>query len=566
MLVYDFSLVPGVRMSQKPAKMFSNGNRAPDTRMQARVISKRISRRRLVTDAGAGFAMLAAPGLMRIAAAQSWRAGNPFSLGVASGAPRPDGFVLWTRLAPEPLSTNPETPGGMSGTDVTLRYEIATDPAMAKIVRRGSATAEQAFAYSVHLDVAGLQAGRSYWYRFLSGDAVSPVGRAITLPVAESAVGKTRFGFVSCSNYEHGYFSAYRHLTSENPEFVLFLGDYIYETIEQYRPIVRRHSDGIEAATLPTYRNRYAQYRLDPDLQELHAQVPAIVTWDDHEVQNDYADKWSETFDDPAQFLIRRAAAYQAFYEHMPVRPIVSRPNGPLMRVYDRFTLGDLIEISVIDGRQYRSRQACYAPPNKGGAHLETNASCPERLDLGRTMLGFGQEAWLYAGLAHSKARWNLIAQDVLMAQLRRKRDGIDAFWTDDWNGYPANRARLLQHIHDSKVSNPVVISGDIHSFFANDLKLDFDDQASPIVATEFVGSSISSYGPPYDPIARALPNNPHVHFFDSRRRGYVLLDLTADAMQAQMRVVSDAHDPKATISTFKTFAVEGGRPGVVAV
>ena len=165
----------------------------------------------------------------------------------------------------------------------------------------------------------------------------------------------------------------------------------------------------------------------------------------------------------------------------MPVRPILSRPNGPLMRVYDRFTLGDLIEISVIDGRQYRSRQACYAPPNKGGAHLETNASCPERFDAGRTMLGFGQEAWLYAGLARSKARWNLIAQDVLMAQLRRNQDGIDAFWTDDWNGYPANRARLLQHVHNRKISNPVVISGDIHSFFANDLKLDFDDQASPL-------------------------------------------------------------------------------------
>src|SRR5204863_8975702 len=179
------------------------------------------------------------------------------------------------------------------------------------------------------------------------------------------------------------------------------------------------------------------------------------------------------------------------------------------------------------------------------------NASCPERLDPGRTMLGFGQEARLYAGLAHSKARWNLIAQDVLMAQVRRRQDGIDAFWTDDWNGYPANRQRLLQHIHDRKVSNPVVISGDIHSFFANvvisgdihsffanDLKLDFDDQSSPTVATEFVGSSISSYGPPYDPIARVLPDNPHVHFFDSRRRGYVLVDLSADVMQAQMRVV----------------------------
>jgi alkaline phosphatase D len=537
--------------------------------MQSRLTSKHFSRRHFVGGAGAAFtaiaAPIAAPALIRTAGAQSWRAGNPFSLGVASGAPRPDGFVLWTRLAPEPLSSNPETPGGMSGADVTLRYEIASDPGLTKIVRRGSAIAEQAFAYSVHLDVAGLEPGRSYCYRFLSGDAVSPTGHAMTLPAPGSAPAKLRFGFVSCSNYEHGYFSAYRHLNAEHPEFVLFLGDYIYETIEQYRPIVRRHSEGIEAATLPTYRNRYAQYRLDADLQGLHAQVPAIVTWDDHEVQNDYADKWSETFDDPAQFLIRRAAAYQAFYEHMPVRPIISRPNGPLMRVYDRFTLGDLIEISVIDGRQYRSRQACYRPPYRGGGHLETNASCPERLEAGRTMLGFGQEAWLYAGLAHSKARWNLIAQDVLMAQLRRKRDGIDAFWTDDWNGYPANRARLLHHIYDAKVSNPVVISGDIHSFFANDLKLDFDDESSPVVASEFVGSSISSYGPPYDAIAKALPDNPHVHFFDSRQRGYVVVDVMPDTMQVQMRTLSDAHDPKATISTFKTFAVEGGRPGVVA-
>ena len=537
--------------------------------MQHQIFSKRISRRRLIAGAVAGLGAVAAPavapGVMRIAAAQSWRTGNPFNLGVASGAPRPDGFVLWTRLAPEPLSSNPETPGGMSGGDVTLRCEIATDPGMTEIVRHGSATAEAAFAYSVHLDVAGLQPGRSYWYRFLSGDAVSAIGRAITLPsVGSAALGKVRFGFVSCSNYEHGYFSAYRHLTGENPEFVLFLGDYIYETIEQYRPIVRGHSDGIEAATLPTYRNRYAQYRLDPDLQDLHAQVPAIVTWDDHEVQNDYADKWSETFDDPEQFLIRRAAAYQAFYEHMPVRPIVSRPNGPLMRIYDRFTFGDLIEISVIDGRQYRSREACYAPPNKGGSHLETNASCPERLAAGRTMMGFGQEAWLYAGLAHSKARWNLIAQDVLMAQLRIKQDDSEAFSTDDWNGYPANRQRLLQHIHESKVSNPVVVSGDIHSFFANDLKLDFDDQSSPVIATELVGTSISSYGPPYDPIARALPDNPHVHFFDSRRRGYVMVDLMPEQMQARMRAVSDAHDPKATIATFRTFAVEGGRPGIV--
>ncbi len=533
--------------------------------MPHRILQPGLDRRRFVGGASAALATFAMPALTRHARAQNWHAGNPFSLGVASGAPRPDGFVLWTRLAPEPMSTNPETPGGMSGGDVSLRYEIATDDAMAKVVRRGEATAEHKFGYSVHLDVAGLQPGRPYWYRFLSGDATSAVGRAITLPAPGAALDRMHFGFVSCSNYEHGYFSAYRHLTDENPQFILFLGDYIYETIEENRPIVRRHSDGVEAATLPTYRNRYAQYRLDQDLQHLHAQVPALVTWDDHEVQNDYADKYGQYFDDPAQFLIRRAAAYQAFYEHMPVRPILSHPDGPLMRVYDRFSFGDLIEISVIDGRQYRSREACYGPPNKGGGHLETNGSCPERLEAGRTMMGFDQENWLYSALAHSKAQWNLIAQDVLMAQLREKQDGIDGFWTDDWDGYPANRARLLKHIHDSKVSNPVVASGDIHSFFANDLKLDFDDQSSPIVATEFVGTSISSYGPPYDLLAQTLPDNPHVHFFESRRRGYVMVDLERAHMQVRMRVVSDAHDPKADISTLKTFAVESGRAGVVA-
>jgi len=524
------------------------------------------TRRRLLKGAGgAGLALIAAPALLRYAAAQSPRMGDPFSLGVASGAPRPDGFVLWTRLAPDPLSADPETPGGMHGGDVTIAYEIATDPAMREVVRRGMATAEQAFAYSVHLDVRDLAAGRPYWYRFMSGDAASRIGRAATLPAPGAALERLRFGFVSCSNYEHGYFSGYRHLADENPEFVLYLGDYIYEYIEQRRPVVRRHSDGIEAATLPTYRNRYAQYRLDPDLQRLHAEVPALVTWDDHEVQNDYADKWSEYFDDPQIFLIRRAAAYRAFYEHMPVRPILSRPQGPTMRIYDRFRFGDLIEISMIDGRQYRSREACYAPPNKGGMHLESDASCPERRQAGRTMLGFAQEAWLYAALAHSKAEWNLVAQDVLMAQLRVKRDGADAFSTDDWDGYPANRARLLNHIRDTRVSNPVVVGGDAHSFFANDLRPDFGAETSPVVATEFVGTSISAYGPPYAPIAQALPDNPHIHFFESRRRGYVYVDLERSHMQVRMRVVSDATDPNADISTLRAFAVEGGKPGVIA-
>jgi alkaline phosphatase D len=528
-----------------------------------------IDRRRVVAALGAGsLGLLAAPAVIGRALAQvsRWPAGDPFSLGVASGAPRPDGFVLWTRLAPDPLSADPATPGGMTGGDVPVAYEIAGDPAMRDTVRRGVAAAEAGYGYSVHADVRGLQPGRSYWYRFMNGDAASRVGRAMTAVAAGTPLERMRFGFVSCSHYEHGYFSAYRHLADENPDVVLYLGDYIYEYVEQGRPTVRTHSDGIEAATLPTYRNRYAQYRLDADLARLHAQAPALVTWDDHEVANDYADKWSQYGDDPQLFLMRRAAAYQAFYEHMPVRPILSRPDGPVMRVYDRFTFGDLLEISMIDGRQYRSREACYAPPDKMRGHLESDASCPERRDEGRTMIGFAQETWLGQGLARSTATWNVIAQDVLMAQLRQKmRGGGFGYSTDDWDGYPAGRKRLLSRIAETRVQNPVVVGGDIHAFFANDLHLDFDNPNSPVVATEFVGTSVSSAGPSYEFLASQLPDNPHVRFFESRKRGYVSVEADGRQMTTRLRALSDVTDPQASVSTLKTFVVENGRAGVVS-
>jgi alkaline phosphatase D len=524
-----------------------------------------LTRRQFATATGMGIAAaLGGPALVgRAAPRRAWN-GDPFSLGVASGAPTADGFVLWTRLAPDPLASDPSMPGGMDGGDVTLGYEIATDPALRDIVRRGEARAGAAFAYSVHADIRGLQPGRPYWYRFVSGDAASRIGRATTLPAPGSAVERLRLGFVSCSHYEFGYFSAYRHLVDEHPDAVLFLGDYIYGYVESSRPTVRRHSDGIEAATLPTYRNRYAQYRLDPDLQRLHAEAPALVTWDDHEVQNDYADRWSQDFLDPRQFLRRRAAAYQAFYEHMPLRPILSQPDGPVMRIYDRFAFGDLLEVAMIDGRQYRSREACYGAPNKGGGNLESNVRCPERKAAGRSMLGFNQELWLSNMLSASRANWNVIAQDVLMAQLRQKLpDGDDGYWTDDWDGYPAGRARLMRQIQTSRVRNPVVVGGDFHASFANDLRLDYDDPASPVVAAEFVGTSVTSPNPPVEPIEAALPDNPHVHFFDGRHYGYGSLDIDSKTMTTRFQVVSDITDPKATVSTLRSFTVEDGRPGI---
>jgi alkaline phosphatase D len=346
---------------------------------------------------------------------------------------------------------------------------------------------------------------------------------------------------------------------------MIFLGDYIYETVETKRPTVRRHLGGVVPKVLPDYRHRYEQYRLDADLQDMHAAIPALITWDDHEVQNDYADDWTQDFADPKAFLKRRAAAYQAFYEHMPLRAM-SQPHGPAMRVYDRFAFGNLAEFSLLDGRQYRSREACWAKPDHGGGHQETDGHCPERLDPARSMIGMAQEAWLFDGLAKSTARWNIIAQDVLMATFReREPDGATAYWTDDWNGYPASRDRLMRHLHDAKTANPVVLSGDIHSFWSNDLHLDPDNARSPIVASEFVGTSITSYGPPHEQFVSWLPDNPHVHFFESRKRGYVSVDLTPDRMTTRFQALSDVRDPKATVSTLKSFVVETGRAGAVS-
>jgi alkaline phosphatase D len=220
----------------------------------------------------------------------------------------------------------------------------------------------------------------------------------------------------------------------------------------------------------------------------------------------------------------------------------------------------------MIDGRQYRSREACYGPPDRGKAHALTDKDCAERLDPARSILGMEQEAWLFDGLAQSKSQWNLIANDVLMAQFRQKNDaGEISFWSDDWNGYPQSRKRLMQHIADSKVSNPVVVTGDIHSFWANDLKLDFDDPASPILGTEFVGTSITSYGPPHDQFVQQIAENgnTHVHFFDGRVHGYISLEMSREATLAHYRVVSDAKDPKAQISTLRSFVTPNGKPGI---
>ncbi len=517
------------------------------------VLRRTLTRRSLLLGAAAGFvASRARPGRAS--------AGYPFTLGLASGNPTADGIVPWTRLAPEPLSPDPSHPGGMAPIAAPVRWEIADDPAMRRVIRQGVADAEPQFAHSVHVELAGLEPARDYWYRFTVGDAASPIGHTRTAPSRTATTGRLRFAFASCANYEHGYFSAYRHLAAEMPELVLFLGDYIYESVSQSPRRVRSHSDGVETTDLRTYRNRHAQYKTDPDLQLLHAAAPCLAIWDDHEVQNDYADRWAVNFADPAAFLVRRAAAYRAFWEHMPL-PRSALPNGPDATIHGRFDFSDLVSFLLLDGRQYRSRLACDTGP-RGGAKQLVDAACPERLDPRRSYLGMAQEAWLYDQFRSGSAGWNVVAQQQMMTEFKQLESGAVTHWSDDWNGYPAARHRLLSQMRDTGLANPVVIGGDIHSFFANDLKLDFDDPRAPAIASELIGSSITSVGPPHGKFVAWVADNPHIRFFESRRRGYVSVDLRPSRMEVAFRVVANVRDADSDAATLQRFVVEAGRPG----
>ncbi|WP_372177572.1 alkaline phosphatase [Xanthomonas axonopodis pv. phyllanthi] len=516
------------------------------------------SRRRILI-AGAS---LAAAGLLSPFARASGSA-DPFTLGVAAGDPLADGFVLWTRLAPRPL--DPDGRGGLRAA-VPVRWQVASDPQMRTIVRQGETIASPVWGHAVHVELTGLAADRPYWYCFQALGARSPIGSARTLPAAHRTPDAARFGFVSCSHWELGYFSAYRHLAAEQPDLVFFLGDYIYEYSnhgEAAHKIVRPHGSG-ECLDLAGYRNRYALYRTDPDLQALHAGSACVATWDDHEVQNDYANRWSQDPSIPVDtFLARRAAAYRAFYEHFPLRAR-HRPHGADMRIYRSFDYGRLARFYVLDGRQYRSEQPCPQANGWRGGHVVAD-SCRQRTDPQRTMLGWEQERWLHGRFAQSPARWNVIAQDLLVAPMRQAgRDGVVGHWTDGWDGYPATRERMLDAIANTRLRNPVFWGGDIHSYWVTDLKADPADDASATLATEFVGTSITSDGQSNDELHATMAANPHVHYVDGQTRGYVSVTLTPGQMETRLQGISDRRDRNATVSTTKRFVVEDGRPGAV--
>ncbi|MFC5460409.1 alkaline phosphatase D family protein [Massilia niabensis] len=501
-------------------------------------------------SAGAGFTASA------VASGPSY----PFSLGVASGSPLPNAVILWTRILPDPLNA-----ASAPALALTVRWEVAEDEAFRKVVAKGSAVASPALAHSVHVDATGLQPDRPYWYRFMLGNAVSPVGRTRTAPAPDAMPSMLKLAVASCQHWEFGHYAAHRHIAAAAPDLVAFLGDYIYE----WGPYRLRHparairSD--ESFTLAQYRARYAQYKSDPDLQSAHHAAPWIVTWDDHEVANDYAGDIDERLS--KDFAARRAAAYQAFYEHMPLR-LAAPKEGRFgsMHMFQRYDWGRLARFHLLDDRQYRSPLPC-SKPGRGGSNVVLARSCDALRDPSRTMLGSEQEAWLAQGLSSSRARWNILAQQTPMAQssgvpVRVPEDG--RFWTDGWDGYPLARRRLLDTVVKSGASNPLVLAGDVHTFYASELRRDFNrpaSKANPVIAAEFCGTSITSSSRPQARTQENVERNPHMQYGRSDRRGYMLLHIAPGATRAQFIALDNVRDALSGQSALAAFAVRDGSP-----
>lgn len=483
---------------------------------------------------------------------------TPFTLGVAAGDPAADGFVIWTRLAPQPL----EPHGGMVLKPVPVVWEVAEDAAFAAPVQSGTALAHPEMGHSVHVEVAGLRPDRPYWYRFRAGREESPVGRGRTLPAADARPGALRFVAAGCQHYEDGYYSAWRHVAQEPADFVFHYGDYIYEgagrppKADPARGRVRSHAGG-EIYSLDDYRRRYAQYKADPDLQAAHAAAPWFVSFDDHEVDNNWAGDTDQDGTPPEVFAFRRAAAMQAYYEHMPLRRS-ALPQGGHMQMFRSFRYGDLMTGFVLDTRQYRSDQC-----NGDKSAPQT----PEVFAENRTMMGDRQEAWLFDGIAKSDTRWNLIAHQVMLLNLARQASEKDpslVYSMDQWSGYMNSRRRLLAAIERQGRGNVVAVSGDAHRHYAGDLIQDRGNGA--VLSSEFVATSITSgsdgVGEDDFYTRTSRRENPHLKALTDRR-GYLLCTVTRDAWQADLKILDKVTVPDAALSSHARFVIERGKPGL---
>ncbi|MFE7772494.1 alkaline phosphatase D family protein [Streptomyces sp. NPDC057445] len=529
-----------------------------------RAAARHVGRRRFLTVTGAAAALAFAAGLPASGTASAAEldakklAQDPFTLGVASGDPMPGSVLLWTRLAPRPY----EPGSGMPKARVQVRWELAHDARFTRVARRGNTTAHPEFDHSVHVDVTGLDADRVYYYRFRAGPWISPTGRTRTAPRPGARISGLKLAAVSCQAYHDGYFTAYRHLADEDLDVVFHLGDYLYEYAVNAVGGARNYTDrrlpahfNRETVTLEDYRLRYALYRSDADLAAAHAAHPFVVTWDDHETENNYAGDTPENDVPPEEFLLRRAAAYRAYWENQPLRR-PQQPQGPDMRLYRRLRFGRLAQFDILDTRQYRSDQAYGDGWQKPG---------PESEDPARTMTGAAQERWLLDGWKASDALWNVVPQQVTFARRRDVPRPDFRLSMDAWDGYPASRERILDGAEAAGIDNLVVLTGDVHVGYAFDLKKDFDDPASRTVGTEFVATSIASGKDGADKPANwdnLTKANPHLKFYNGRR-GYVTVALTTEQARADFRTVSAVTTPGAPVTTAASFVTEVGNPGL---
>ena len=480
--------------------------------------------------------------------------GAPFTLGVASGDPDATSVILWTRLAPDPLGG-----GGMPDEPAPVRWEVASDEAFGEIVASGVAVADPAWAHSVHVTAGDLEPATWYWYRFTVGDHTSPVGRTRTTPDAEAEVERLRFGFASCQHWESGFYNAHRDIAAtEDLDLMLFLGDYIYEG--GARPAtpgetVRSHNSP-EITDLAAYRNRYALYKGDADLQAAHARCPWVVIWDDHEVENNHAgDRSEDEGVDPAAFSERRAAAYRAWYEHHPVR--LDEPEGSDFPIYRSIGWGRLATFFMTDERQYRTDQAC------GDEVLSLDPACGEQNSEGRTLLGEAQRTWLLDGLDQATSTWRVWGNQVVMSELTLG-DAILNY--DQWDGYPAERREILDHVAAEGMTNLVVVTGDIHAAGVGDLTTGTAETRT-VVATELVGTSVSSGGLiPVSVQELVTDLVPAIKYVNSANRGWNLCEVTPERWTSEFRIVQDNLVDGSPVSVDATFAITPDRPGATRV
>ena len=513
----------------------------------SKLILPALDRRKLLFGAAAlgGLTALPAAGL-----AQALPGDTPFTLGVASGDPWPDGFVIWTRLAPKPLDWH----SGMSFAPkgVHVGWEVASDENFAQVVQKGDVIAYAELGHSVHVEVTGLQPLRPYWYRFTYNGFQSPAGRAKTAPVPGQRLDHVRFAAVGCQQYDAGFYTAYRHVAEEDLDFVFHYGDYIYEAVYGDESKKPRHIGADEPFSLDDYRRRYALYKLDPDLQAAHINHTWWVTLDDHEIQDNWAGVSDKYGTPPEIFLLRRQAAFQAYYENMPLRKS-SMPRGPDIQLYRKAVYGDLMNANFMDTRQFRTDQPC----DDG-----FKAYCQAAYDPHQQMINGAEDKWINDSLHKSEARWNLVAQQVMMMDLDR-RNKADAgaaplYNMDSWTGYPLAQQKMVDHFH--VLGNVVVLTGDEHQNFAGELRA--KGREGPALAVEFVATSISSGGNGSDSRAGTdilKTHNPEL-VFENDNRGYIVCDVTRDVWRTDYRVLDYVHEQGAPVKTRASFAVERGQ------